>query len=254
MEPEKNNDSIYKYAHKARMIKPNFFGALNLETFALNNMGKELESIKLLKRYLGLEKDSVQAPTPRWKKFLKRLHIDVDREAIMRGNRFEAQAWNSLAYLQEKNNLLQDAKATLDSAIVYLPNQQDIINNRNKITSRVQVEQYSPLYTEAMQLYMQQRYSEAALAFSRFLEKVPAHIDALRYRAFCYYNLQQYKNMLSDISSMETLGTVIDPVMNNYRASCYYMLGDRANAKVFFQKAAQEGNADAQKNLQNLTF
>ena len=53
---------------------------------------------------------------------------------------------------------------------------------------------------------------------------------------------------------METLGTVIDPVMNNYRASCYYMLGDRANAKVFFQKAAQEGNADAQKNLQNLTF
>lgn len=254
MEPEKNNDSIYKYAHKARMIKPNFFGALNLETFALNNMGKELESIKLLKRYLGLEKDSVQAPTPRWKKFLKRLHIDVDREAIMGGNRFEAQAWNSLAYLQEKNNLLQDAKATLDSAIVYLPNQQDIINNRNKITSRVQVEQYSPLYTEAMQLYMQQRYSEAALAFSRFLEKVPAHIDALRYRAFCYYNLQQYKNMLSDISSMETLGTVIDPVMNNYRASCYYMLGDRANAKVFFQKAAQEGNADAQKNLQNLTF
>ena len=50
MEPEKNNDSIYKYAHKARMIKPNFFGSLNLETFALNNMGKEQESIKLLKQ------------------------------------------------------------------------------------------------------------------------------------------------------------------------------------------------------------
>ena len=43
-------------------------------------------------------------------------------------------------------------------------------------------------------------------------------------------------------------------MLNNYRASCYYMLGDRANAKAFFQKAAAEGNADAQKNLNTLTF
>ena len=47
MEPEKKLDSIYKYAHKARMIKPNFYGSLNLETFALNNLGKEQESIKI---------------------------------------------------------------------------------------------------------------------------------------------------------------------------------------------------------------
>ena len=53
MEPEKKLDSIYKYAHKARMIKPNFYGSLNLETFALNNLGKEQESIKLLKQYLS---------------------------------------------------------------------------------------------------------------------------------------------------------------------------------------------------------
>lgn len=68
MEPEKKLDSIYKYAHKARMIKPNFYGSLNLETFALNNLGKEQESIKLLKQYLSLEKDSVQKEEPKWRK------------------------------------------------------------------------------------------------------------------------------------------------------------------------------------------
>ena len=251
MEPEKNNDSIYKYAHKARMIKPNFFGSLNLETFALNNMGKEQESIKLLKQFLGLEKDSIAVP--KWKNTLKKFHIDVDREALA-NKRTEAQAWNALAYLQEKNNLIADAKATLDSAYVYLPNNQDIVNNRIKLTSRLQVEQFTPLYVEAVNLYNNRHYPEAVEAFTKFLEKVPAHADAYRLRAYSSYNLQQYQKVIADINQMESLGNPIDPVLNNYRASCYYMIGDKNNAKVFFQKAASEGNADAQKNLNSLTF
>ena len=254
MEPEKKLDSIYKYAHKARMIKPNFYGSLNLETFALNNLGKEQESIKLLKQYLSLEKDSVQKEEPKWKKRLKSIfHVDVDRDARL-ANRGEVQAWNSLAYLLEKNNQIAEARAVLDTAFVYLPTNQEIINNRNKIISRMQVEQFAPLYSEAMQLYLQQRYAEAIPIFTKFLEKVPAHIDGLKYRAISYYNTQQYQRAINDIAQMEQLGIAIDPVLNNYRASCYYMLGDRNNAKVFFQKAAAEGNADAQKNLNTLTF
>ena len=254
MEPEKKLDSIYKYAHKARMIKPNFYGSLNLETFALNNLGKEQESIKLLKQFLSLEKDSVQKEEPKWKKRLKSIfHVDVDRDARL-ANRGEVQAWNSLAYLLEKNNQIPEARAVLDTAFVYLPTNQEIINNRNKIISRMQVEQFAPLYSEAMQLYLQQRYAEAIPVFTKFLEKVPAHIDGLKYRAISYYNTQQYQRAINDIAQMEQLGIAIDPVLNNYRASCYYMLGDRNNAKVFFQKAAAEGNADAQKNLNTLTF
>ena len=254
MEPEKKLDSIYKYAHKARMIKPNFYGSLNLETFALNNLGKEQESIKLLKQYLSLEKDSVQKEEPKWRKRLKSIfHVDVDRDGRL-ANRGEVQAWNSLAYLLEKNNQIAEARAVLDTAFVYLPTNQEIINNRNKIISRMQVEQFAPLYSEAMQLYLQQRYAEAIPVFTKFLEKVPAHIDGLKYRAISYYNTQQYQRAINDIAQMEQLGIAIDPVLNNYRASCYYMLGDRNNAKVFFQKAAAEGNADAQKNLNTLTF
>ncbi len=254
MEPEKKLDSIYKYAHKARMIKPNFYGSLNLETFALNNLGKEQESIKLLKQFLSLEKDSIQKEEPKWKKRLKSIfHVDVDRDARL-ANRGEVQAWNSLAYLLEKNNQIAEARAVLDTAFVYLPTNQEIINNRNKIISRMQVEQFAPLYSEAMQLYLQQRYAEAIPIFTKFLEKVPAHIDGLKYRAISYYNTQQYQRAINDIAQMEQLGIAIDPVLNNYRASCYYMLGDRNNAKVFFQKAAAEGNADAQKNLNTLTF
>ena len=254
MEPEKKLDSIYKYAHKARMIKPNFYGSLNLETFALNNLGKEQESIKLLKQFLILEKDSIQKEEPKWKKRLKSIfHVDVDRDARL-ANRGEVQAWNSLAYLLEKNNQIAEARAVLDTAFVYLPTNQEIINNRNKIISRMQVEQFAPLYSEAMQLYLQQRYAEAIPVFTKFLEKVPAHIDGLKYRAISYYNTQQYQRAINDIAQMEQLGIAIDPVLNNYRASCYYMLGDRNNAKVFFQKAAAEGNADAQKNLNTLTF
>ena len=254
MEPEKKLDSIYKYAHKARMIKPNFYGSLNLETFALNNLGKEQESIKLLKQYLSLEKDSVQKEEPKWRKRLKSIfHVDVDRDGRL-ANRGEVQAWNSLAYLLEKNNQIAEARAVLDTAFVYLPTNQEIINNRNKIISRMQVEQFAPLYSEAMQFYMQQRYAEAIPIFTKFLEKVPAHIDGLRYRAISFYSTQQYQRAINDISQMEQLGITIDPVLNNYRASCYYMLGDRNNAKVFFQKAASEGNPDAQKNLNTLTF
>ena len=254
MQPEKNNDSIYKYAHKTRMIKPNFFGGLNLETYALNNLGREQESIQLLKQYLGLEKDTLQKEVPRWKTILKeRFHVDVDRDAL-RAKRTEVQAWNSLAYLQEKNNLIAEAKATLDSAFIYLPDNADIVSNRNKITSRLQVEEFSPLYIEAVNLYNTGRYTEAVAAFTNFLTKVPAHIDAYRLRAYSYYNLQQYRNVINDINTMETLGVSIDPILNNYRGSCYYMLGDRANAKVFFQQAAKQGSADAQKNLNSLSF
>ena len=254
MEPEKKLDSIYKYAHKARMIKPNFYGSLNLETFALNNLGKEQESIKLLKQYLNLEKNSLQKEDPKWKKRLKSIfNVDINKEARI-ANRIEVQAWNSLAYLLEKNNQFTEARAVLDSAFVYLPTNQEIINNRNKIISRMQVEQFAPLYSEAMQFYMQQRYAEAIPIFTKFLEKVPAHIDGLRYRAISFYSTQQYQRAINDISQMEQLGITIDPVLNNYRASCYYMLGDRNNAKVFFQKAASEGNPDAQKNLNTLTF
>ena len=64
----------------------------------------------------------------------------------------EPQAWNALAYLQEKNGMIADAKATIDSAFVYIPDNADIVNNRNKLTSRVQVEQFMPLYAEAVNL------------------------------------------------------------------------------------------------------
>ena len=73
-------------------------------------------------------------------------------------------------------------------------------------------------------------------------------------RAFCYYNLGQYQKVIADINQIEALGVVVDPVLNNYRGSCYYMLGNKANAKVYFEKAANEGNADAKKNLSTLSF
>ena len=105
-----------------------------------------------------------------------------------------------------------------------------------------------------MQLYLQQRYTEAIPIFTKFLEKVPAHIDALKYRAISFYNIQQYQKAINDMTQMEQLGIPIDAVMNNYRASSYYMLGDKANAKAFFEKAAKDGNPDAQRNLSTLSF
>ena len=216
-------------------------------------MGKEQESIHLLKQYLGLEKDST-AVIPKWKQTLKKFRIDVDEAAMYYKRTNEPQAWNALAYLQEKNGMIADAKATIDSAFVYIPDNADIVNNRNKLTSRVQVEQFMPLYAEAVNYYNTQRFDEAAKVFSAFLEKVPAHIEAYRLRAFCYYNLGQYQKVIADINQIEALGVVVDPVLNNYRGSCYYMLGNKANAKVYFEKAANEGNADAKKNLSTLSF
>ncbi|ATA88922.1 hypothetical protein CAPN002_17160 [Capnocytophaga stomatis] len=252
MEENKKIDSIYKYAHQARMIKPNFFGNTNLETYALNNMGREKESIELWKEFLNLKKSSEEQP--KWKQILKeKLHVDVDRDGE-KAKRLEAQAWNALAYLQEKNNLIEDAKATLDTAFVYLPNDKTIADNRSKITSRIHIQEFAPLFNNAAQLYQQKNYTGAITEFTNFLEKVPAHIEALRLRGISYYYTQQYENAIKDFARMEELGTPVNALINNFRASCYYMLGNKAKAKEFFQKAANEGNADAQKNLQNLTF
>ena len=254
MDENKNFDSIYKYAHKARKVKPNFFGNTNLETFALNNMGREKESIELWKTFLGLTSDSIKKDVPKWKSILKNtLHVDVDKDAI-KANRKEPQAWNALAYLQEKNNLIEQAKATLDSAFVYLPEDKSITDNRNKITSRVQMQEFAPLFSEAFQKYQQLHYEEAVARFTAFLEKVPTHTDAIGYRAVSYYHLKQYQKAIADMSRIEELGATPSPVLNNFRASCHYMLGEKAKAKIYFEKAAKEGNQDAQKNLQNLTF
>ncbi|MFK8289702.1 O-antigen ligase family protein [Capnocytophaga canimorsus] len=220
---EKNYDSIYKYAHQARGIKPNFFGSLNLETFALNNMGKEKESIEL------------------WQSFLKNV-------------KNEPQAWNALAYLQEKNNLIHQAKATLDSAFVHLPKNESVISNRNKITTRVQMEQFAPILVKAQQFYLQKDYVKALDAYTSFLEKVPNHIDAYGFRAICFYYTQKYKEALTDMVKQEQLGGTLTPSMNNIRASCFYLLGDRKNAKKYYEKAWKAGSNEAKTNLDRLTF
>ncbi|MDO5106469.1 O-antigen ligase family protein [Capnocytophaga sp.] len=255
MQEDKNYDSIYKYAHKARSVKPNFFGNINLETFALNNLGREKESIALWKDFLGLSADSVPTEKPKkWKGILKNsFHVDVDKAGKI-ANRSEAQAWNALAYLQEKNGLIDQAKITLDSAFVYLPDDKTIIDNRLKITSRVNAAMYGNDFNEAVQVYQQKAYAQAVVLFTKFLEKVPAHIEALRLRGISYYYTQEHQKAINDFQRMESLGMQLDAVTLNFRASCHYMLGDKAAAKQFFEKSAGQGNADAQRNLQNLAF
>ncbi|GET45126.1 O-antigen ligase family protein [Capnocytophaga felis] len=255
MEENKNYDSIYKYANKARAIKPNFFGNINLETFSLNNMGREKESIALWKTFLNLNKDTINEVQPKkWKQILKNsFHVDVDRDG-KRANRNEPQAWNALAYLQEKNGLINDAKITLDTAFVYLPNDKTIADNRMKITSRINVEKYGSVFNEGAQYYQQKNYKKAAEYFTQFLNNVPAHIEALRLRGISYYYTQEHQKAIADFARMESLGFQPDAVMLNFRASCHYMLGEKAVAKQYFEKSAGQGNVDAQRNLQNLTF
>lgn len=223
MDTDKNYDSIYKYANKARKVKPNFFGNTNLETYALNNMGKEQESMML------------------WKEFLQ-------------GNKKEPQAWNALAFLQEKNNQLKEAKATMDSAFVYLPNDKTIESNRNKIATKVQMGEYMPLYDQAKQAYTKRDHAKAITLFNQFINKVPGHVEAHGLRAVSYYQAGKYKQALEDMAKQESLGATLTSSMDNIRASCFYMLGDRANAKKYYEKAWKAGNKDAKTNLDRLTF
>lgn len=256
MEENKKYDSIYKYAIWAKVAKPNFFGNVNLATYGLNGMGRENESIELWKDFLELSPpDTTSTKKPKkWKKILKeRFHVDVDRDG-RNAKRQEASAWNALAYLLEKNGMVEEAKAVLDTAIKYVPNDKTVVDNQMKITSRLQMEQYLPIYGKALQLQQQRDYVEAVKLLSQFLEKVPAHVDALGQRAICYYNLQQYQNAIKDIVRMEELGATPSPAMDNYYASCYYMIGDRAKAKTLFERAVQKGNADAVNNLNKLKF
>ncbi|WP_172918108.1 O-antigen ligase family protein [Capnocytophaga canis] len=256
MEENKKYDSIYKYAIWAKVAKPNFFGNVNLATYGLNGMGRENESIELWKDFLELSPpDTTSTKKPKkWKKILKeRFHVDVDKDG-RNAKRQEASAWNALAYLLEKNGMVEEAKAVLDTAIKYVPNDKTVVDNQMKITSRLQMEQYLPIYGKALQLQQQRDYVEAVKLLSQFLEKVPAHVDALGQRAICYYNLQQYQNAIKDIVRMEELGATPSPAMDNYYASCYYMIGDRAKAKTLFERAVQKGNADAVNNLNKLKF
>lgn len=175
-------------------------------------------------------------------------------ERVFTRQQKEPQAWNALAFLQEKNNQLKEAKATMDSAFVYLPNDKTIESNRNKIATKVQMGEYMPLYDQAKQAYTKRDHAKAITLFNQFINKVPGHVEAHGLRAVSYYQAGKYKQALEDMAKQESLGATLTSSMDNIRASCFYMLGDRANAKKYYEKAWKAGNKDAKTNLDRLTF
>ncbi|CEN44585.1 hypothetical protein CCAN2_1410011 [Capnocytophaga canimorsus] len=56
------------------------------------------------------------------------------------------------------------------------------------------------------------------------------------------------------MAKQEQLGGTLTPSMNNIRASCFYLLGDRKNAKKYYEKAWKAGSNEAKTNLDRLTF
>lgn len=222
-ETEKKFDSIYKYANAARKIKPRFYGMASLETYALNNLGKEDQSIEVWKEFLEQEKN-------------------------------EPQAWNALAHLYNKKNQLEEAQAVLDSALVYFPDNKELVENKNRVTALIAQTKYKQEYDQAMQTYLRGDFPKAIKEFTSFLEKVPNHVEGYGLRAICYYRTGQYQKSLDDMLMQEKLGATLLPIMDNIRGSCYYMLGNKARAKEYYQKGAERGNADSKTNLQRLDF
>jgi len=196
----KNDDSIATDLLKKH---PNDRLALNNKGFILMEQGRHNEAIELFRKAVTIRPDYVMA----------RVNLT---NAYLALNDFDA------------------AVANLDSALVYAPNDFNLLNNK------------------ALFLFQQKKYSEATVFYKRSLAEKKDAINVYINLAECYYTLQEYDNVIATIDK----GLSYEP--NNYillnSRGYMYFLDENYTEAINFYNASLRANPNyeiASANLKN---
>ncbi|MCX6232890.1 MAG: O-antigen ligase family protein [Bacteroidetes bacterium] len=141
----------------------------------------------------------------------------------------------------------QKEKATLllDSAILYLPSDTNIIKQRNLYNSVLRFSPYDTLYDRAIDVLKAKQYSEAYKMLTYFISKKPDIQEAYMDRALCLFYLHDYVKSLMDIDKAIKKGIKISSTLLEIRGINNYNLGNKDAACADFKASMDKGDSDA---------
>jgi len=158
----------------------------------------------------------------------------------------------SLGFTLKQMGRLDDAFAVFDKAIQLKPDDAELWKHlggvllaldrgAEALLSYQHALTIDPAHREAafqsgLLLHQQQRYEEAAHAFSVCLERQPDDVPALQMRARCVRELKRYDDYLADTERVHAL-TPADPLACNNLGDALVCLGRCADALPWFDRA-----------------
>lgn len=210
------NDSAFYYNQKVFEYKPLMFENISMMCAILERTGKSKEAIPLLEQYLNKVKDN-------------------------------SKAWIMATSFLNNAGELKKAYACIDSAYTYLPTDTTIVKRLEFQRSRVLIAPYADLFGRALSAYQTQKYQEAAVLLTEFINKEPKLPEVYEYRAFSYYFTGQYEASIKDIDKMFEFGIKRGNLLN-LRGVNLQNLGRREEACTFYKAAMDAGNKDGGTN------
>ncbi len=214
---EKQYDSALYYAEKGLKLKPFFYNTNTIAASVYELKGEFNKSIEIWRRYLEKVKN-------------------------------KEEAWRIPAVLLRRQGKLKEAEQLMDSAFIYLPNNQKILRLRAIIKEELVPREKLVFYQQAKQCYENKEYQKAVSLFSQFLKEVPEFIQVYQLRAICYFHLKEYQKAVIDVNTYKRKVGYLPPNMINVRGASYLNLGNKEQARLDFKKAMEMGDKDGRNN------
>lgn len=142
-----------------------------------------------------------------------------------------------------------DAVAILDSGHKYLPENEEILKQKEFLAVKTKIGPHEALYNSAQKAYIDKDYRVALKEFDAFIKLVPDLVPAREMRAYSNFFLKDYNRSLLDVAwifdNAEPNGA-----MYNLRGVNLKMLGKTEEACRDFEQAVKMGDKDAMTNLE----
>ncbi|MEI6059274.1 MAG: O-antigen ligase family protein [Bacteroidota bacterium] len=214
-----NQDSSIYWGQKANGLKPLLGNMVQVVSSKLYNSGQQDKANKTIERYLQLVKTNPDA----W--------LQLANQYMQSGN--------------EKSALL-----TLDSAVKYLPGNENISKFQKSLSGKKYIEPYKPLYDQAINSLQAKKYAEGLRLLNDFINKRPEYMDAYQNRAVCLYYLNQFDKSLADVEKALSRKSVNEAFLINLRGVDKRGLKQMDEACKDFKLAMDQGNQDGATNYQ----
>jgi len=211
-------DSALLYAYQAYRQKPRYYPTLSYICKSLEKSGKPERAITMLSDFVNIEKLSPEA-------------------------------WVSLAAMYRSSGNFQAAIKTIDSAVVYLPADTMLANEKQLLDTEVRSFPYKESYANAMSYYKAGNYPMALKYLNEIMQKENGLGAVCSLRAICNYFCQDYQTCIKDVDRCVVLKHDT-PDLICLRGICYHKLGNIEAACRDFQDAKAKGNKDAIANVE----
>jgi tetratricopeptide (TPR) repeat protein len=169
-------------------------------------------------------------------------------DQFLAGVKTNPEAWLQAADQNVKMGNERKALLLMDSAVKYLPDNNEIVKNWRSLHNLASIKPYEVLYNQATQALSAKRYSETLKLLDDFISKKPDYTEAYQNRAYCLCFLGEYSKSLLDIEIALSKGDGNEAFLINIRGANYIGLGRTDEACLDFKQAMDKGSAEGATN------